>query len=167
LQVLESKKTAVTLRQPLAEDEAFLYKLYATLRAEDLAPTGWNETQMELFLKMQLAARDQSYRMHYPQLDDRIIVCQDQKIGRLIVSRAAEEIRLVDIALLPEYRNAGIGTSLIKNLFREAEATDKTIRLQVEKTNPQARHLYERLGFVVSSENQTHFQMERPCDGSL
>jgi ribosomal protein S18 acetylase RimI-like enzyme len=61
---------------------------------------------------------------------------------------------------LPEYRNSGIGTSLVKDLMIEADESGKPLRLQVERLNEPARRLYERLGFSTTGENLTHFQME-------
>ena len=142
-------------------DEDFLYELYASVRGEELAACGWSEEQQKLFLNMQLKARDQSYSMYYPELDDKIVLCNAEPVGRLIVSRSEEAIRLVDITLLPNCRSAGIGTTLIRNLFYEAEAANKPVRLQVENTNPPALTLYQRLGFMVTGETQTHIQMER------
>jgi ribosomal protein S18 acetylase RimI-like enzyme len=141
-------------------DEQFLYEVYAGTRADELAQIPWNEAQLKAFLKMQLDARDQSYRMHYPEIDDRIVLINDRPAGRLIVVRRDEEIRLADIALLPEYRASGIGSKLIKELMEEAESSGRPVRLQVEKQNVGARRLYERLGFTAKGENLTHFQME-------
>jgi ribosomal protein S18 acetylase RimI-like enzyme len=109
---------------------------------------------------MQLSARDQSYRMHYSSIDDRIILFKGEPAGRLILVRTGQEIRLADIALRPAYRRAGIGTVLIKDLMNEAENAGKPIRLQVETQNQQAHSLYERLGFTTTGETMTHFQME-------
>lgn len=148
------------LRAIAPEDEAFVLEVYAGVRGEELAALGWNQAQQELFLKMQLRARDQSYLMYYPGLDDQIILYNNRPAGRLIVSRTDEAVRLVDISLLPQYRGKGVGTSLIKSLLTEAYETKRAVQLQVEKTNPQAFRLYERLGFIVLSENQTHVQME-------
>lgn len=150
----------IQLRPVVPEDEQFLYEVYRSTRADELAHIPWDEAQLKMFLKQQLNARDQSYRMHYPELDDDVILSQNEKVGRLIVVRASEQIRLADIALLPQYRHAGIGTSLIKELMIEAQASGKPLRLQVEKPNVQARRLYERLGFIMTGENLTHFQME-------
>ena len=150
----------LALRSVEPQDEQFLYEVYASTRAEELAQVAWAEAQSKAFLQMQLNLRDQAYRMHYPKLDDRIILFQNESVGRLIVARAEHEIRLIDIALLPEYRRAGVGASLIKELIREASASLKPVRLQVEKPNEQARLLYERLGFRTAGENDTHFQME-------
>jgi ribosomal protein S18 acetylase RimI-like enzyme len=152
---------SLTLRPVMPEDEEFLVEVYASTRAHELAQIPWDEAQRNAFLKMQLKARDQSYLMYYPAIDDRVILLADEKIGRLILSRTDTEIRLVDITILPEFRKQGLGTSLIKDLFTEADETGKIVCLQVEKTNPQARALYERMGLTVKSENQTHFQMER------
>jgi ribosomal protein S18 acetylase RimI-like enzyme len=151
----------IRLRVVVPDDEPFLLEVYKGVRGAELAALGWNAAQQELFLKMQLKARDQSYPMYYPGLDDRIILFKDKVAGRLIVSRTDDEIRLVDISLLPDYRNARIGTSVITDLLREADRTHRLVRLQVERTNDGARRLYERLGFTVTGENQTHFQMER------
>jgi ribosomal protein S18 acetylase RimI-like enzyme len=152
--------TAVALRPVTPEDAQFLYEVYAGTRADELAQVAWSAAQREMFLKMQLNARDQSYRMHYSEIDDRLILLNGQPVGRLIVVRADEEIRLADVALLPEYRRAGIGGALVKNLLAEADETGRPVRLQVEKSNPQARRLYERLAFTTTGENDTHFQME-------
>jgi ribosomal protein S18 acetylase RimI-like enzyme len=150
----------VSLRPVLPGDEKFLYEVYRSTRADELSQVSWDETQLEAFLKMQLNARDQSYRMYYSGIDDRIIIFQNQPIGRLIVVRTNEEMRLADVALLPKYRRSGIGTSIIKDLLAEADNTKRPIRLQVEKTNEQAKRLYERLNFTTTSDNSTHFQME-------
>jgi ribosomal protein S18 acetylase RimI-like enzyme len=160
LEHTSNHQAEIRLRVVAPEDEAFLYEVYRSVRSEEMLAWGWDATQQELFLKMQLKARDQSYLMYYPGLDNQIILFRNQPAGRLIVSRTDEDIRLIDIALLPEYRNARIGTSLIEDLCAEADATNRPVRLQVEKTNPPALRLYERLGFSVTSENQTHFQME-------
>ena len=156
-----SERAELHLRPFAPEDEAFALELYRSVRGEELALLGWDQLQQELFLKMQLRARDQSYLMYYPSLDDRIIVFNNRPAGRLILSRTAEALRLVDISLLPQYRGTGLGTSLIKDILAEAEATSREVHLQVEKTNPQALRLYKRLGFTVTGENQTHVQMER------
>ncbi|HKQ99539.1 MAG TPA: GNAT family N-acetyltransferase [Pyrinomonadaceae bacterium] len=154
----------ISLRAVQPADAQFLYEVYASTRAEELAQVQWPEAQLQAFLRMQLNARDQSYRMHYPSIDDHVILFKDEPAGRLILVRRDDEIRLADIALLPEYRSAGIGSVLIKGLMDEAKTSGKPIRLQVETQNRGAHSLYERLGFTTASETMTHFQMEyRPA----
>ena len=54
------------------------------------------------------------------------------------VARWADEIRIVDIALLPEYRGAGIGTPLLGELEDEAAAAGKPLSIHVERLNRRA-----------------------------
>lgn len=156
----EQSPSLLALRPVAPGDEQLLLAVYASTRADELAQIPWAEAQREAFLKMQLAARDRSYRMYYQGLEDRIILFDNRPAGRLLVVRGSEEFRLADIALLPEYRRAGIGTALVKELMEEAGRRGLPLRLQVEKPNEQARRLYERLGFTTKGENDTHFQME-------
>jgi len=78
--------------------------------------------------------------------------------GRMLVAGGPEEIRLVDLALLPEHRNGGIGTALLRRLLAEGAARTVPVRLHVERSNP-ARRLYERLGFVPVADDGVHLLM--------
>jgi GNAT superfamily N-acetyltransferase len=80
-------------------------------------------------------------------------------VGRWIVDRRENEVRCIDIALLPRHRNAGVGSFLIRQLQDEAGRLGKPLRLQVIRFS-RAVALFERLGFVRTSETGTHFQME-------
>jgi ribosomal protein S18 acetylase RimI-like enzyme len=143
------------------EDEDFLYELYATTRADELALTDWDALQRENFLRMQLAAQKASYYARFPDSQHSIVMLDESMVGRMWVARTDEEFRLLDIALMPAYFNAGIGTLLVSNLITEAIAAGKPLRHMVSKTNPAALRFYERLGFTVIDEISTHFQMEK------
>src|SRR5690242_1979696 len=135
----------ISLREATPADEAFLLELYASTRNDELAALGWDDNQKQAFIKMQFVVRERTHR----RADDRIIVLHERPIGRLMVDRNDATILLRDIALLPEYRNAGIGSSLIRDLMREASAVSKPIELHVVALSPAVR-LYERLGFCRS-----------------
>jgi ribosomal protein S18 acetylase RimI-like enzyme len=77
------------------------------------------------------------------------------------VHRGESEIRIVDIALLPDYRGNGIGTALLRDLFSEADAAGKTVTIHVERFNPALR-LYERLGFALAEDKGVYLFLERP-----
>jgi ribosomal protein S18 acetylase RimI-like enzyme len=77
----------------------------------------------------------------------------------MIVDRDAPEITLVDIAVLPSDRGAGIGTSLIWELVKEGAALGRAVQLHVLKSNP-AQRLYLRLGFSIVGEDSLYFQMK-------
>jgi GNAT superfamily N-acetyltransferase len=118
---------AVTLRAATTDDEPFL-------------------RQKAAFVEMQFAAQAQYYREHYPNTSFDVIVVDGQQAGRLYVARWTDEIRIVDIVLLPEFCNRGIGTTLLRQLQAEARDGGKPLRIHVERFNPALR-LYERLGF--------------------
>ena len=139
---MSSEEMNVVLREVTPEDEPFLFEVYASTRMEELAETGWDENQKRTFLRMQFLARERSQ----PRVDDRIIVLDGRAIGRMLVDRGEAAILLRDIALLPEYRNAGIGSRLLDDLKKEATAKGKPVALHVLASNPAVR-LYERLGF--------------------
>ncbi len=67
----------------------------------------------------------------------------------------------MDIALLPERRNEGIGTHLLKSLIHESEASGKILSIHVERFNPALR-LYERLGFRQKADKGVYLLMIRP-----
>jgi ribosomal protein S18 acetylase RimI-like enzyme len=153
----------VTLRPARAEDEDFLFTLYASTRAEEMAAWGWPAAQQEMFLRMQYRALEQRYAAEREVSDQQIILHDDRPIGRLLVARKADEIRLADIALLPEHRGQGIGAALIGDLQDEAEGAGLPLRLHVTCDNRAAR-LYERLGFITTGDIGSHFKMEwRPA----
>ena len=148
--------SSTMLRTATPEDEAFLFELYSSTRAEEMAAWGWPAPQREMFLKMQYAAQSQAFRSTFPQADHHIILHGERPIGRLFIDRCGLHLTLVDIALLPEYRRQGIGTALLRDLQEEAARVGKAVRLHVFKTNPAAR-LYERLGFQRIGEDGVTF----------
>jgi ribosomal protein S18 acetylase RimI-like enzyme len=134
------------LRAATPKDEPFLRKVYASTRAEELARVPWSDEQKRAFTDMQFGAQDADYRRHYPAAQYAIIEVQGVPAGRLYVDRCSKEIRIIDIALLPEHQRAGIGTKLMRELQDEARVAGKMLTIHVEKFNP-ALHLYHRLGF--------------------
>jgi ribosomal protein S18 acetylase RimI-like enzyme len=150
----------VTLRPVEPGDEEFLYRVYASMREAELAQTGWDEAQKESFLRMQFDAQSRYYREHYAEAKFSVILADGRPAGRLYVARWPEEIRIVDIALLPEHRGAGIGTSLLRDLISESEESGKPLSIHVERFNPALR-LYERLGFRKVADKGVYILMER------
>ena len=142
------------------EHQEFLFRLYASTRQQEFASLGWPPAQLEVFLRMQFNNQQRWYETAYPDAEHRIILCDGEPIGRILVNRTPESLLLVDIALLPEHQNRGIGAQYLRELNEESEKTGVPVRLQVLKTNP-AQHLYERLGFVKTGEDELYLQMER------
>jgi ribosomal protein S18 acetylase RimI-like enzyme len=158
---------AIALRAATPDDEPFLRALYASTREEELAAVGWSPEQREAFLDMQFRARDAHYRQHYPDADDRIVLAGGVPAGRLDVVREGEIIRVIDIAVLPEFRGRGIGTHLLTGVIEEALTTGVPVELYVEFNNPAGR-LYERLGFVKVGELPPYLRLEwQPSAGTV
>jgi len=80
-------------------------------------------------------------------------------VGRLRVVRTPTDMTLAGIQILPTYQNQGIGTTLIELLKREADARGVPLNIGVEKDNPHARRLYERLGFELLGEGENEYQL--------
>ncbi len=108
---------------------------------------------------MQFHAQQTSYQNQFPNSSYQIVLMQELAVGSMLVIRNEAEIRLADIALLPEYRDRGIGGYLIQNLLVEATQAGKPVRLQVIQFN-RAIQLYQRLGFSKVGDNGTHFLLE-------
>ncbi|HEX2987614.1 MAG TPA: GNAT family N-acetyltransferase [Chloroflexota bacterium] len=113
----------------------------------------------EAFLTSQYAAQRHHYLTHYSNASFQVILQGGQPAGRLYVARWEHEIRIMDVAVLPEHRNAGIGSALIKALQEEAGRDKKSVTIHVEMFNRAAR-LYERLGFCNKALNGVYWLME-------
>ena len=150
---------SISLREIVEADREFLYRVYASTREDELAPVPWSDAEKENFLRMQFNAQDTHYRSHFPDARYEIVLLDGKPIGRLYVDRRGDEIRILDIALLPEHRRAGIGGSLMRELLAEAADAGKPIRIHVERNNP-AMHLYNRLGFIECGETGVYYLME-------
>ncbi len=150
----------VTLRPAVPDDDAFLFEVYVSTRADEMAAWGWGAAQQDGFLRMQFKAQQSGYAAQYSTADHDIILLDEKPVGRLMVVRADDEIRLIDLALLPEACGKGIGTILFNDLLDEAGATARPVRLRVLQTNLGAIRLYQRLGFVNISEDPIYVEME-------
>ncbi|WP_049761888.1 GNAT family N-acetyltransferase [Candidatus Korobacter versatilis] len=151
-------RSQVTLVPRQDGDAEFLYRVYASTRAEEVAQTGWPMEMQEQFLRMQFNAQTSAYAMQTPTAEHSIIHVHGEPAGRMILERTTTELHLVDIALLPEYRNLGVGSLLMGDLLAEAEQSDRKIHLYVERFNP-ALQWYERMGFVAVTEGPIYLEM--------
>src|SRR2546423_7438738 len=148
----------ITLRPVTETDEDFLIELYKSSRGDDLRGLGWDEDRIGEFLGMQYIAQ-RNLQDDHEGVSDQVVLMSGKPIGRLAVAARADEIRCVDLALLADYRNQGVGTLLIQRLQEQAGPANIPLRLQVIRFN-RAVNLLDRLGFRRTSETGTHFQME-------
>ena len=155
----ESTGRALLSQRPLTgEDQRFLLELYVSNRADEFASLSWDQRQLEALLKMQFEAQRNSYRMYYPDAKQSIIQHDGQDIGQIIINKTAGRVLLVDISMLPGYRNRGFGSSVITSLLNDAQLQGESVTLNV-LTNNSAVRLYSRLGFDKVGETDTHWEM--------
>lgn len=129
-------------------DLPFLSALYASTRADELAPVPWSEAEKAAFLAQQFHAQHVHYMAHYPDAHWLIVERSGASVGRLYLEWWPSEIRIIDIALMPECRGAGLGRALLEDVMALAGKDGLAVGIHVEKTNP-AMSLYRRLGFEV------------------
>ena len=152
---------AITYR-PVAEgDLPFLKRVYRSTREDELQLTGWDEAFKETFIDQQFTAQHQYYREAYHDASFQVILLDGKEAGRLYVWESDRQIRIVDIALLPEFRNQGIGSTILRELIAKSETSGKTLCIHVEIYNP-ALNLYKKLGFIQKDQTGVYFYMERP-----
>lgn len=139
-------RETISFRPETDDDIEFTARLFNTTREEELKPVPWPDEQKAVFLRQQFNAQRIHYRTHYDRAEYSIILENGEPIGRLYLNRLPDDIRIVDIALMPEHRGRGIGTLLLREILDSASAEGKSVSIHVEMYNP-AMRLYERLGF--------------------
>ena len=141
-------------------DLPFLSELYASTRWEELAPVPWPEADKRSFLHQQHALQHRHYQAHYADAEFLLLERAGVPIGRIYVHRSPGEIRLMDIALLPQHRGQGLGAALIAELVAEADASHLPVTLHVERHNP-AQRLYARHRFRLEEEGDVYQKLRR------
>lgn len=152
---------SIALRPVQPDDQEFLYEVYASTRQMELAQLDWDHAQKTAFLTMQFQAQDRYYHQEkiYEGAEFQVILYNGTPAGRLYVHRRAKEIRIVDISLLPAFRNLGVGTTLLNELTHESQVSSKPVRILVERFNP-AANLYHRLGFIETQQGDVYTMMQ-------
>lgn len=125
----------------------------------------WTDEEKAAFLLQQFTAQDAYYRDQFPDADFLVVEDDGEPVGRLYLHRRDDEIRVMDIALLPGWRGLGVGGALLRDVLEEARRAGKPVRIHVERNNP-AVGLYERLGFRPVGDTGVYFLMEAPPAGA-
>lgn len=151
---------AVALRGCNENDHENLYRIFVACRPDLVAAVAdWDEMQKQAFLQGQFQAQHDQYRSRYPNARFDVIIADDQVVGNLYVDAGDDEILLVDINLLPEFRNRGIGSALLRDLLDEAEDSNKPVNLHVAQGNPVVC-LYQRIGFELVEDQGVYSRMQ-------
>ena len=140
-------------------DLVVLARIYASTRTEEVARTGWPEVQQKQFLRQQFEAQHAHYHQHYPDAQWLLIVQGIIPVGRLYLEDWPSQLRIIDIAFLPEFRGRGWGEAILRDLMDATAPTGRKVSIHVEKTNP-AMKLYQRLGFVTIEDKGVYYLLE-------
>jgi ribosomal protein S18 acetylase RimI-like enzyme len=149
----------VTLRPVTAADDDFIFNCYASTRAQELAQVPWSPEQKEAFVKMQYTAQKQHYAAEAPHANHDIIYVESTPVGRIFLDRREDALHILDITVLPQYRNHGTGALLLRRLLDDAGRAEKPVTIYVESFNPSLR-FFERLGFRKDHEKGFHLLMK-------
>ncbi|HEV7743371.1 MAG TPA: GNAT family N-acetyltransferase [Pyrinomonadaceae bacterium] len=156
----------LTLRPVTQDDDPFLLALYASTREAELSQAQWLEGQREVFVRWQFDLQRREYDARFPDARYQVILIDDEPAGRIWIGADEEQIRLLDIGLLPQFQKRGVGTVLLRALMKEAEGAGKFLRHMVFVLNNDAHRFYERLGFVVIEDLGGYKHMEFRADSA-
>jgi len=151
----------ISLRPAGPADQELLCRIYASTRTEELAVVAWDDTAREAFLRMQFEAQHKYYTENYDGASFSVVLCNDEPCGRFYSVRWESEIRIMDVAILPDFRNRGIGTRLLNDIIAEGEKLGLPVSIHVERFNP-ALNLYARLGFECIEDKDIYLLLRRP-----
>ena len=139
------------LRPATEADRPFLWQLHRqTMRPYVEQTWGWNE-----------ADQRRRFDENFDPTLKQIILLQSKPIGMIEVEPREHEVFLAVIEILPEWQGRGLGMRLIRGVVEQAG--DLPVMLRVLRANP-ARALYERLGFKVTGETTTHYEMRHGAE---
>jgi ribosomal protein S18 acetylase RimI-like enzyme len=151
---------SIILRPATDADYGFMRRLYESARAEEMTRFPFDDAQKKVFLDQQFKAQFEHYGIHYPTCERNIVESDGEPIGRFWIDEWRDQIRIVDIALLPERRASGIGSKLLHQLLDRGDRAGKPVTIHVEAFNPALR-LYQRLGFEKVDTNGVYYLMRR------
>lgn len=141
-------------------DLPFLRALYASTREAEFAATGMPRPQVDALLGQQFEAQHAHYRRQFTGAEfDLVLDRAGEPIGRLYLDERDDELRVIDIALLPGSRGRGIGGAILRDVLDRARRAGKAVRVHVERTNAALR-LYLRLGFELVEDRGAYLLME-------
>ncbi|HET6975064.1 MAG TPA: GNAT family N-acetyltransferase [Pyrinomonadaceae bacterium] len=155
-----SNNVNVSTRPVTDADQEFLVDVYASTRAAELAQVDWDDSQKDAFVRWQFSMQRQEYDTRYPDARYEVILVDGVPAGRIWIGTDDTQIRLLDIAILTDFQNRGVGAYLLRQLIDEARLANKPLRHMVFMLNDDAHRFYERLGFVTIEDVGGYKHME-------
>jgi ribosomal protein S18 acetylase RimI-like enzyme len=138
--------TLAYLRPCEASDDPFLYDVFATTWESEVAALP-NQNLAQHVLRIQHIAQERRFSGRYPDYERYVVLVGDTPAGRLYVHQHGSTMHVIDLTLMPEHRNKGLGSQVLRDLFDLAARADMTVTLRVGRRNRQATDLANKLGF--------------------
>ncbi|KAA3609217.1 MAG: N-acetyltransferase [Calditrichaeota bacterium] len=149
----------ISFRPIQKKEHDLLLEIYASTRENELALVPWTIEQKAVFVKQQFDAQHSYYREHFSKAQFLMVLGDGEPVGRLYRDDRENEIRIIDITLLPKFRGKGIGGKILRDILADGKRRNVLVRIHVEKHNPALR-LYRRLGFQSIEEQGIYYLME-------
>src|SRR4051812_42146789 len=113
------------------EDFDFVYQLKKIAYKEYIEQTwGWDD-----------AFQSKYHRENFSAGNTRIIRAGEKSIGTVDVKEGEKSIFISSLYILPEFQSKGIGSSIVVELLKKAEAENKRLELEVLRVNTRAQRL--------------------------
>lgn len=139
------------------DDFDFVYQLKKIAYKEYIEQTwGWDDTFQIKF-----------HQENFSAGNTKIIKAGDKQIGTVDLKEGDTNIFISGLYILPEFQSKGIGSSIIKDLLKMAEAAQKRLDLEVLRVNTKAQKLYQRLGFTMTERDETKYYMYKEIEADL
>lgn len=149
---------AITRRAATSADIPFLRSLYADAHLElAVLPT---DTRFVL-IDMQFRAQRRQHAQAHPHASHEVLLADGKGVGRLVVDRSCEPIRIVDITVALSHRREGIAGDALAAVVREADEAGRRIELTVWARNTAATTLVTHAGFVEVADEGGYVTFER------
>ncbi len=143
------------MRPARDSDKSFIETLYKSTR-DDLRMADADTEYIEEIIEIQHRAQTQGYGDKFPNAMYFIIEKHTERVGRVVVDFGPNEIRIVDIALIPAAQNHGFGKGVVQSLQAASASTRVPLLLAVEHINVGARRLYASLGFQLEERSDLY-----------
>jgi GNAT superfamily N-acetyltransferase len=141
-------------------DTAFLFALFASSKAAEMALMPVSNDDKTFLLRMQFRSMTATYREQFPQARFEIVELDATPVGRLITDVRTDCVHYVDIALLPEWSGVGIATILMAAALEEPRRLGLPARVKVMSTNVASLRLCQRLGMTLRANIPPFVELE-------
>ena len=141
----------LTIRMAGEDDKEFAYQAKKAAFREYVEQVwGWDEEKQRKLHDRRFATQDFC-----------VINLDGEDVGIMSVALKPDSVFVNQIYILPERQTQGIGRKCMSIVVQEGNKLNLPVRLRVLKVNHRAVAFYERLGFTITDDTDTHFLMQK------